>query len=141
MERRTVFLASVGALSAVACGGEPEEAYGELQQAAITPTLLIKSISYSGTTADSSMTLTVVVMTELYLGTITLIKGVPGEATAGTVVKGAPKRPGFAEGRISAELWDKILADSAMFTLTIDLRYTMTSATRGTFNRIMIGLV
>lgn len=108
---------------------------------AITPTLLIRSHTYSGTTEDSSLTLTVVVLTELYLGTITLIKGVPGEATAGTVVKGAPKKPGYAEGRISAELWDKILADAALFTLTIDLRYKMTSATRGTFDRIMIGLV
>jgi hypothetical protein len=141
MERRTVFLASVGALSAVACGGEPEEAYGELQQAVITTTLLIKSFSYSGTTAESSLTLSVVVLGALYLGTITLIKGVPGEATTGTVVKGSPKRPGFAEGRISAELWDQILADLASFTLTIQLRYQMTTATTGTFNEIFIGVV
>jgi hypothetical protein len=141
MERRTVFLASVGALSVVACGGEPDEAYGELQQAAITPTLRIKSISYTGTTPDSSLKLSVVVLAELYLGTITLIKGGPGEPTAGRLTKGAPKKPGLAEGRISAELWDRILADSARFALTIDLRYTMTSATAGTFNEIFIGIV
>ncbi|HEX2874353.1 MAG TPA: hypothetical protein VHP33_24030 [Polyangiaceae bacterium] len=141
MERRTVFLASVGALSAVACGGEPEEAYGELQQAAITPTLRIKSISYTGTTPDSSLKLSVVVLAELYLGTITLIKGAPGAPTAGRLTKGAPKKPGLAEGRVSAELWDRILADSARFALTIDLRYTMTSATAGTFNEIFIGIV
>lgn len=141
MDRRTVFLASVGALSVVACGGEADEAYGELQQAFITPTLFIKSISYSGTTADSSMTLWVVVLGELYLGTINLIKGVPGEPTAGRLTKGAPRRPGLAEGRISAELWDRILADSATFKLTIELRYRMTSATAGTFNEIFIGFV
>lgn len=142
MERRTVFLASVGALSVVACGGEPDEAYGELQQAAeITPTLLIRSISYEGTAPSSAMTLIVTVVSELYLGNITLVKGPPGMATSGEYVKGAPRRPGYAEVRISAERWDKILADSAMFTLTIDLRYTPTSATRGTIDRIMIGLV
>jgi hypothetical protein len=129
MERRTAFLAAVGALSAVACGGEPEEAYGELQQAAITPTMLIKSISYTGTTAGSALTISVVVLGELYLGTITLVKGGPSEATAGKVAKGSPKRPGLAESRISAQLWDKILADSASFTLTIELRYRMTTAT------------
>lgn len=141
MDRRTVFLASVGALSVVACGGEPEEAYGELQQAMITPTLLIKSISHISTTPDSALTLSVVVLGELYLGTITLIKGVSGEKTAGKVSKGSPRRPSSAEGRISAQLWDKILADSARFTLTIELRYTMTSATAGTFNEIFIGVV
>lgn len=108
---------------------------------AITPTLLIRSLGYTGTTTDSSLTLTVVALTELYLGTITLIKGEAGEETAGTLKKGTSKKAGFAEGRISAELWDRILADSTTFTLTIDLRYTMTSATTGTFNRIMIGLV
>jgi hypothetical protein len=108
---------------------------------AITPTLLVRSLGYTGTTTDSSLKLSVVVLTELYLGTITLIKGGPGEPTAGRVTKGAPKKPGLAEGRISAELWDRILADSGTFTLTIDLRYTMTSATTGTFNEIFIGLV
>lgn len=108
---------------------------------AITTTLLIRSHTYSGVTADSSLTLTVVVLGELYLGTITLIKGEPAEATTGTVNKGAPKRPGFAEGRISAELWDKILADLGTFTLTLQLRYRMTSATTGTFNETFIGVV
>lgn len=142
MERRKAILASVGALSVVACGGEPDEAYGELQQAAsITPALRIKSISYTGTTADSGLTLSVVVSGELYLGTITLIKGGPGEATAGRLTKGTSKRSSSAEGRISAELWDRILNDSATFTLTINVKYTMTSATAGTFNEILIGLV
>lgn len=108
---------------------------------AITPTLLVRSLGYTGTTADSSLKLSVVVLTELYLGTITLIKGGPGEPTTGRVTKGSPKKPGLAEGRISEELWDRILADSGTFTLTIDLRYTMTSATVGTFNEIFIGLV
>ena len=108
---------------------------------AITPTLLIRSLGYTGTTPGEGLTLTVVVLTELYLGTITLIQGAPGEQTSGEVTKGSPRRPGLAEGRVSAELWDKILSDSATFTLTIDLRYTMTTATKGTFNRIMIGLV
>jgi hypothetical protein len=108
---------------------------------AITPTLLIRSHSYTGTTADSSLKLSVVVLTELYLGTITLIKGGPGEPTAGKLTKGAPKKPGLAEGRISAEFWDKILADLGTFTLTIELRYRMTAATTGTFNEIFIGAV
>lgn len=108
---------------------------------AITPTLLIRSYTYSGTTAGSSLTLTVVVLGELYSGTITLIKGGAAEPTAGKVAKGAPKKPGLAEGRISAELWDKILADLGTFTLTIELRYRMTTATTGTFNEIFIGVV
>lgn len=141
MDRRTVFLASVGALSVVACGGEPEEAYGELQQAAITPTMLIKSISYSGITTWSAMILSVTVVSELYLGTIALIKGAPGTATTGTVAKGAPRRPGSAEGTISAQLWDQILSDSATLRLSINLRYAMTTGTAGTFNEVFIGLV
>ena len=108
---------------------------------AITPTLLIRSLGYTGTTEDSSLKLSVVVLTELYLGTITLIKGQSAEATTGELVKGAPRRPGSAEGRISAELWDKILADSGTCTLTIELRYKMTSATKGTFDEIFIELV
>lgn len=108
---------------------------------AITPTILIRSHSYSGATADSSLTLSVVVLGELYLGTIVLIRGGSAEATAGKVAKGAPKRPGLAEGRISEELWDRILADLSSFTLTIELRYKMTSATTGTFNEIFIGFV
>lgn len=108
---------------------------------AITPTLLIRSHNFTGTTADSSLTFSVVVLGELYMGTITLIRGGPAEPTTGTVNKGAPRRPGFAEGRISEELWDKLLADAAIFTLTIELRYKMTSASAGTFNEIFIGLV
>jgi hypothetical protein len=108
---------------------------------AITPTLLIRSHTYSGATADSGLTLSVVALGELYLGTITLIKGEPAEQTNGKVAKGSPKRPSSAEGRISAELWDKILADLARFTLTIELRYRMTTATTGTFNEIFIGVV
>jgi hypothetical protein len=109
--------------------------------AAITTTLLIRGHSYTGVTADSGLTLSVVVLGELYLGTITLIKGEPAEATDGRVAKGAPKRPSSAEGRISAELWDKILADLGTFTLTIQLRYRMTTATTGTFDEIFIGVV
>lgn len=108
---------------------------------AITPTLLIRDLTYSGVATDSSLTLSVVVLGDLYLGTITLIKGAPGEKTSGNVNKGAPRRPSLGEGRISAEFWDKILADSRTLTQTINLRYTMTSATAGTFNEIFIGLV
>lgn len=109
--------------------------------AAITTTLLIRSHSYTGVTADSGLTVSVVVLGELYLGTITLVKGAPGEQTDGKVAKGSPRRPSSGEGRISAELWDKILADLGTFTLTIQLRYRMTTATTGTFDEIFIGVV
>lgn len=108
---------------------------------AITPTLLMSGLTFSGLATDSSMTFSVVVLPELYLGTITLIRGLPGERTSGKVTKGSPKRPSSAEGRISEEFWDKILTDSSTLRQTINLKYTMTTATSGTFSEIFIGLV
>ena len=139
MERRTVFLASMGALSVVACGGEPEEAYGEVQQAAtsITPALLIKSISVTGVTPGFDMKLTVAVLAPLYLGTIVLVKGTSGVKTTGKLAIGAPRRPSMAEATINAELWDRILEDSATYTLTIELDYNSDR----TINNIYIGYV
>lgn len=84
------------------------------------------------------MKLSVVVVSELYLGTITLIKGGAGAATTGKFAVGSPRRPSSAEATISAELWDKILADSLAFALSIELKY---STTAGTFNEIFIGYV
>jgi hypothetical protein len=124
MERRTAFLASVGALSLVACGGEPEEAYGELQQAAtITPSLLITRLTYSGTTL---MKLTVQVLPDVYLRTIVLARGASGAATTGKLVKGTAARPGLADVTISAELFDDVYADSKVVTMTIEVEYNGT---------------
>lgn len=134
MDRRTVFLASVGALSVVACGGEPEEAYGELQQELLlSPSLLIKSLAYSGTTVGSLMRLTVVVLAELYLGTITLAKGAPGLRTVGTFKKGAPKGPGSADVTIRAELFDLIVQEASGHRLSIELEYTRQGAVTEVF--------
>lgn len=108
---------------------------------AITPTLLVRDLTYTGVVTDSSLTLSVVVLPELYLGSITLIRGNPGEATSGSVAKGSPRRPSTAEGRVSEEFWDRIFADFRTLQLTINLKYTMTTATVGTFNEIHIGLV
>mgnify|MGYP001555907517 CR=1 FL=1 len=138
MKRITIFLTFVLALSAVACSGESGEAYGEVQQAAITPTLRVRSISASGPAEGASLKLSVVVVPDLYLGTITLVKGAPSAPTTGRFVKGTTKRPGSAEATIGAELWDRILADSELFTLSIELRY---NANAGTFNEIFIGSV
>lgn len=108
---------------------------------AITPALLMSNFTTTGVVTDSSLTFSVVVLPQLYLGTITLIRGLPGERTSGNVNKGSPRRPALAQGRISAEFWDKIYADSSTLTQTINLRYTMTSPSAGTFNEIAIGLV
>lgn len=125
MERRTVFLASIGALHVAACGGEPQDGYDEIQQAAtsISPALLIKSISYAGTTEGSAMKLSVVVLPSLYLGTIILIKGRSGAATSGTFAIGSPKKPSSAEATISPQLWDQIISDSTTYKLSIELDY------------------
>lgn len=84
------------------------------------------------------MKLSVVVLPELYVGTVILIKGGSAAPTAGRFVQGAPRKPSTAEATISAELWDKILLDSATFKLSIELKYNPNA---GTFNEIFIEYV
>ena len=90
---------------------------------AITPSLLIRAIKYSGTTTGSLIKLSVAVASELYLGTISLAKGGPAEATTGKFSQGSTKSPGFADATISAELFDSILADAKVAKLAIELDY------------------
>lgn len=131
MERRAVFLASIGALHAVACGGEPGEEYGETRAAlSITPSLPIKSFSYAGTTAGSILKLTVQVLPALFLGTIKLVNGGPGASVTGSFKTGAPKLPGLAEVVVSAQLYNATLASLlASAKLAIELEYNPVSST------------
>ena len=130
MKRRMVFLTSIGALHLVACGGEPIETgeeYDETQQAlSITPSLLIKSIRFSGTAPGSMIKLSVQVLPDLYLGVITLVNGGPGAPTTGKLAKGTLSLPGFAEATISAELYAFILAEAKVSKLAIELQYDKT---------------
>ena len=89
----------------------------------ITPSLLIRGTTVTGVTAGSGIILTVVVLPPLFLGTIVLRRGAPGEPTSGQYAVGAPRRPSSAEVTISAEFWDRILEDSRTYTLTIALDY------------------
>jgi hypothetical protein len=141
MDRRTVFLASIGALHVAACGGESGEANGESSQAlsTISPSLLVKTIAIGGSTPGSLITMTVQVLPELFIGTITLAKGASGAATRGTFKKGkSAKLPGSADATISAEQYDYIVARNASGAkFAVALEYT----TSGTILNVFVEVI
>lgn len=96
----------------------------------ITPALIVKSIAISGTTEGSLMRVTVQVLPELFVGTITLAKGALGQETSGKFKKGmSAKKPGSADATIGSELYDFIVAQSAAGAkLTLELEYTIEGA-------------
>ena len=141
MERRTVFLAAVGALSVVACGGEAGEEFGETQQAvsfSITPSLPILGITISGSAPGSQIKLTVKQVPALWLKTITLTKGAPGVPTTGLYWRGGARKLGTATATISAEEYDAIVSLNASgFHLAVSLMYTES----GTVHEVFIDIL
>jgi hypothetical protein len=93
----------------------------------ITPSLLINSIKFSGTTEGSLIKLTVPVLDELYLGVITLAKGGPSAPTSGALRQGLPKRPGSADAVISSELYDFLISQANGAPLAIEIEYSKTT--------------
>jgi len=99
----------------------------------ISPSLLIESVKYSGTTTGSLMRLVVQVVPALHLRTITLGKGEPGATTTGKLKAGTLAKPGLADATISAEFYDSIVADSKVATLAIEVEYTSKSLIKNVF--------
>lgn len=106
--------------------------------ASISPSLIIKSIKISGTTIGSTVRLTVQSLPELFVGVISLSKGPSAADTAGAFNKGTSKIPGTASATISGELYDFIVAQSALGAkMAIELEYT----TKGAVNEVYIEFV
>lgn len=101
----------------------------------ITPSLLITSLRYSGTTTGSLIRLRVGPVGELYLGTIVLSKGKLNAATTGKVLQGTSDLPGSANITISAQFFDNIIARAGTPGLTIEVEYT----NKGVVLNIFIG--
>jgi hypothetical protein len=118
------------------CIVEPEDSYGKTEEAPATPALLVSSIKLSGVTAGSKIELTVQVLPDLYLETITLIRGGPAEATLGTLSQGTRKERGEASATISAELYDFVLSQARASTLLIALEHSETRITNIRFENI-----
>jgi hypothetical protein len=137
MKRKTFHsTTTVGASSVEDCGVEPEDSYADRDQAQATPSLLVSSIKFSGVTAGSKIELTVQVLSDLYLETITLIRGGPAAATLGTLSKGTRKERGEASATISAELYDFVLSQARASTLLITLEHSETRVTNIRFESI-----
>lgn len=126
----------VGASSVEDCAAEPEDSYGDSDQAPATPALLVGSIKFNGVTAGSKIELTVQVLPELYLETITLIRGGHAEATLGTLSKGTRKERGEASATISAELYDFVLSQARAAALLVALEYAETRLTKIRFENV-----
>ncbi|HEX2874354.1 MAG TPA: hypothetical protein VHP33_24035, partial [Polyangiaceae bacterium] len=100
------------------------------------PALLVSSVKFSGVTAGSIIELAVQPLPDLYLETITLIKGGPAAEAVGTLSKGTLKRLGSAEATISSELYDFVLAQARVSKLLITLEHSETRVTNIRFENI-----
>lgn len=137
MKRRTVSSTTKIDKSPVEdCSLEPEDSYEENEQVPATPALLVSGIKYSGVTAGSMIELTVQVLPDLYLETITLIKGGSADAIEGSLSKGTLKECGSAKATISAELYDFVLSEVRVSKLLVALEYSETRVTDIRFENI-----
>lgn len=100
------------------------------------PALLVGSIKFSGLTVGSMIRLTVPVLPDLWLETITLIKGGPAAEVVGTLSKGTRKKLGSAKATISAELYDFVLSEARVSKLLILLEHSETRVTNIRFENI-----
>lgn len=137
MKHRTVFSTSTNGESSVESGSvELEDSDGECDEAEASPALLIRSIKFSGVTAGSKIKLTVPVLPDLYLETITLIKGGPADAIEGTLSRGTLEGLGSAKATIGAELYDFVLSQVRLSKLLITLEHTKTRITNIRFENL-----
>lgn len=113
MDRRTVFLASAGAISVVACGGEPGEEFSELQQGVtilVTSAMPVKKFSYS---SYGLMTyLLAPPVRTLFLGSISVQRIAGTGIVTGSITPGTAAKPGRANLQVSPEIYDNLLATS-----------------------------
>lgn len=116
-------------------GGESKGSYRDNDEAA-APALLVTDIKFSGVTVGSMIQLTVQVLPDLYLETITLIKGGPAVEIVGTLSPGSLKRLGSAKATISAELYDLLLSRAGVSQLLIALEHDQTRLTKIRFEHV-----
>lgn len=100
------------------------------------PALMVRSIKFSGVTAGSRIQLTVPVLPDLYLETITLIKGAPADDVEGTLSQGTLEMLGSAKATISAELYDFLLSRAGVSTLLVALEHDQTRLTKIRFRHV-----
>lgn len=122
--------------SADDCSAESEDSYGGRKQTATTPALLVKSIKFSGVTAGSMINLTVPVLPDLYLETITLTRGGPAAGMVGALSRGTLKKSGSANATISAEFYDLLLSRARASKLLVALEYDQTRLTKIRFDQV-----
>jgi hypothetical protein len=133
MDRRTVVSTDAPAVDDCVESGD---SYGQSEAPEASPALLVGAIKFSGLTAGSMIKLTVPVVPDLYLETITLIKGGPAAEVVGTLSKGTLKRLGSADATISSELYDFVLAQARVSKLLITLEHSETRVTNIRFENI-----
>lgn len=97
---------------------------------------MVRSIKFSGVTAGSRIQLTVPVLPDLYLETITLIKGAPADDVEGTLSQGTLEMLGSAKATISAELYDFLLSRAGVSTLLVALEHDQTRLTKIRFRHV-----
>lgn len=137
MKRKSVFPTTTKDVSSVDDRSvELDHPGGNRDEPAAAPALLVKSIKFSGVTAGSKIRLTVPVLPDLYLETITLIKGGPADTIEGTVSKGTLKARGSANATISAELYDFVLSQVRASKLLIRLEHSDAQVTNISFEDI-----
>ena len=137
MKRRAVPSNKMDASSVDSCTVESNGSYAEGEQAAAaTPALLVNSIKFNGVTAGSTIELTVQALPDLYLETISLIRGGPADATRGTLSIGTLEERGLAKATISAEFSDFVLSQAHASTLLITLEHADTRVTNIRFGSI-----
>lgn len=137
MKRRTVRSTSKIETSQVEdCVVAPEGSHGKNEQVDATPALLVRDLKFNGVAAGSAIVLTVQVLPDLYLETITLIRGRAAEGSLGTLSKGTLKRRGSAKATISADLYDFVLSQVPVSKLLITLEHDQTRLTKIRFENI-----
>lgn len=139
MKRRRVLSATtIGAASVEGRSAELEDTDCDNEQVEVTPALLVADIKFNGVTAGSVIELTVQVLPDLYLETITLIRGraADGPGPLGTLSKGTRKRSGSAKATISADLYDFVLSQVPVSKLLITLEHDQTRLTKIRFENV-----
>ena len=127
MKRSTVSSKAIWDASSLEdCSDESQDSGRESEQTPATSALLVSGIKFNGVTAGSMIELTVQVLPDFYLESITLIKGGPADATQGTLVQGTVKKRGSASAVISAELYDYVLSRARGSRMLITLEHAET---------------
>lgn len=137
MKRKRVFATRTKGASPVERRGVGSKgSYDESDEAVPAPALLVSGIKFTGVTAGSKIELTVQVVPDLYLETVTLIKGGPADEVIGTVSQGSLKRLGSAKATIGAEFYDFLLSRAGVSKLLIAVEHDQTRLTKIRFGHI-----